>query len=274
VVIHGTPAPVSHEYHPTDDVYLDGRKIYNNYYLRVKGSGRTSFMRFSVDNLDTGKSSVVSAKLKVTAIESGYGTLKIYLGEQSSWSERYPRIWELPDPLQVLDELTAFFIAGRVYEFDVAGAVADNGVYNFILTHESSMTGVTFSSAEGWFPPELTVSTIRSEQPSPQETAEGGARIFSGDNFTGDPAKPLEPISLFPNPAKDKVTVDLVADESGFVTVEIYDQLGRPFFQKEWKNENQFLDLDLTPLNMDPGLYIIKVKKDGHPLETLRMFKQ
>jgi hypothetical protein len=80
---------------------------------------------------------------------------------------------------------------------------------------------------------------------------------------------------VYPNPVKDdQVTVDLGLEPSSFVTLEVYDQIGKPLMQKRWIPESQYIGLDLNSLNIDSGLYLIKVKQDGLPLKILRLMKE
>ncbi|MEX2232154.1 MAG: discoidin domain-containing protein [Cyclobacteriaceae bacterium] len=275
VVIDCTTAPEFHPVIASDDVYIDGRRIYNNNTLKVKSSGVKSFLRFTVSDLDVAKSPVTSAILKIKALESRYGTLRIYLGSETAWTENNPWPWNLPYAVKIMHSITTNFIKGQVYELNVRGAVADNGAYNFILAFENSNKGLSFSSTEGIFKPELTVETLRGATVDPiasplqpySTTRSDINEASKSDNSQGR-------IKLFPNPVIDKVTIDLGVEQSTFVIVEIFDGEGKPFFRNSWMNVNQFIDLDLSSAYMNPGFYFVKIKQDDGSVKTLRMIKK
>jgi hypothetical protein len=271
VVINCTTAPVFHSFTSTDDVYLDGKKVYNNNFLMVKYPAKKSYIRFSVAGLEVSKSPVISARLTLTAVTSGEGSLKVYLGDGKNWSESERIRTNLPLPVQILDTLTTNFISGQTYELDVLLAIADNGVYTFILAWEGGGVGQSFSSSEGGFQPELTIETLRGATVLPR--AESNMRLSTADPVLSE-HETLAGIYAYPNPVTDKVTVDLGLESSTFVTIEICDRVGRTFMQKAWMQTSQLIDLDLDQLDMEPGLYLLKVKHDGVPLKVLRLVKE
>lgn len=270
VVIHGTTAPVFHPFLATDDVYAEGTKVYDNRELKIKDPNRSAFMRFAVSDLVVEKSPVMSAKLRITATRNGYGTLKIYLGDQREWAEGSASHSDLPGPVQVLDTIAGNFVSGQVYDLNVTDVVRDNGVYNFILVLEDSKgAGVMFSSAEGLNPPELVVETLRGAEAL---DASSTGTMYLEDTYAEDSA--IAEVRLFPNPVNNQVRLDLGEVKSGFIGVEIADQEGVRYFKKGWKNEGQFVDVDLSTLQLEPGFYVLRLVQDGQPVTILRFVKQ
>ena len=165
----------------------------------------------------------------------------------------------------MLDTLIADFSSGQEYQLNITSAVTDNGFYNFILVSEDK-GGVQFSSAEGEFQPQVIVETTRGAEVAVIEIP--GSTDFPQELSATS-------VKLYPNPAvTDKVTVDLGVLASPFVSVEISDDAGVSFYRKDWKNSGQYLEIPLNELDIEPGLYFVKVKRDGMPLEILRMFKR
>jgi hypothetical protein len=275
VVINCTTAPINHPFIVSDDVYVDGRKVINNNLLRVKAMTQKSYLRATVSDLDVAKSPVISAVLKVKALENGYGTLRIYQGSDIIWTESNPWPWNLPYSVKILHSITGNFIKGEVYELNVRGAVVNNGAYNFIIVFENSKKSLSFSSTEGIYKPQLLVQTLRGATVDPlssplqpySTTRSGQTETSKSDNSQGR-------MKLFPNPVTDKLSIDLGVEESAFVIVEIYDGEGKPFYRNSWMNANQFIDVDLSAAQMNPGFYFVKVKQDDGSVKTLRMIKK
>lgn len=274
VVINCTTAPQFHRFNPTDDVYLEGNTIYDNKILKVKEPNRKSFIRFAVSDLDVLKSPVISARLKLTALEKEYGSLNIYLGEESNWSETNLSRFDLPRPVRILDTLPTNFISDQVYELNVLSAIPDNGLYNFILILEDTKRGISFSSREGEFQPELEIQTLRGAKlQTQQSTARSSKTNATVLSVSASSENSFKDIRLYPNPAKDKITLDLGFEQSAFVMVEICDQVGRTFYKKNWEDSTQFIELDINVPGMASGLYLVKVKQDTGPVKILRLVK-
>lgn len=265
VVIHATTAPIRNSFFASDDLYVDGKRVVDDASLKVKESRAQSYLRFEVQGLDVAKSPVVSATLKLTATSGGNGTVKIYLADDRAWSESDAGHADLPAAVRVLDTLIADFSSGQEYQLNITSAVTDNGFYNFILVSEDK-GGVQFSSAEGEFQPQVIVETTRGAEVAVIEIP--GSTDFPQELSATS-------VKLYPNPAvTDEVTVDLGVLASPFVSVEISDDAGVSFYRKDWKNSGQYLEIPLNELDIEPGLYFVKVKRDGMPLEILRMFKR
>lgn len=273
VQINCTTAPQTHLSSASDDVYLDGSRIFDRESLKLKEGKVTSYLRFEVSGLNVVKAPVISATLKLTALANGNGNVKIYLGDNRHWSESDSKASGLPQPVRVLDTLISGLFSGQQYELNVSSAIADNGVYNFILMAEGAKGNLTFSSAEGQFQPELSVVTLRGAVVG--STGETGFTVTSdGSDLSNVEESQEEVLDVFPNPVQDKITLDLgPGQSSAHISVEISDKAGKPFFQQHWVNAGQLIEIDLNAFDMEPGVYYLKVKQDEHPLRIIRMFK-
>lgn len=101
----------------------------------------------------------------------------------------------------------------------------------------------------------------------PENTKAGDLPVYE---ITQDPAKG---VVLYPNPAVDKVMLDLGSDHFAPVTIEISDQADKSLYRKNWEGETQFIDLDIPIPEMPSGIYLVKIKQKGHPLKILRLIK-
>lgn len=270
VLINCRTAPVLHTFLASDDLFVDGKKIVDDQSLKVRAPKVTSYLRFGVTGLDVLKSPVVSATLKLTALQNGNGSLKIYLGDDTDWSEANANLSTLPQTRYVLDTLITQLSVGETYELNVGSILADNGVYNFILVAQNSNGAMVFSSAEGQFKPELLIQTLRGADVGP--IIDPAVNLEATQSTDTDQSGAIE---VFPNPAvSDKITLHLGAMQSSLVSVEISDELGQSFFTKSWMDAGQRIEIDISSLGMQSGMYYLKVQRDGHPVEILRVFKR
>lgn len=92
---------------------------------------------------------------------AGSGTVKIYLGNYNNWDENSLTQFNSPAGQQEQASVNGQFSPEGIYEFDVAAAVAANGIYTFLVIFESACRRLEFSSCEGTFPPKLLIATLR-----------------------------------------------------------------------------------------------------------------
>lgn len=266
VVIQSTTAPVTHPFVTSDDLSSDGRKTFNTTSLKVKEARFTSYMRFTVSDLNVAKAPVISSRLKIRADESAYGTLNVYLGEEKTWTESADPSG-LPKPVKLLASVTNNFVAGQDYEIDLAHAVQGNGTFNFVLMGNGTPATLSFSSSEGSAGPELLVVTLRGATP----VTDASVRLSSGS--TTQEAQWMEEAQIFPNPITDHMTIGLSEKVIGLVSVEISDESGKPVFQQTWVDPEENIVIDLRNVDMHPGMYIVKLRQEGFASKTMRIFK-
>lgn len=271
VVIDCTTAPITEAFGPSADVYADGRRTYNNTVLKVRGGTALTYMRFDISGLNVGKYPVIDARLKVKAVQSGYGKIAVYMGDDIEWDETSRRD-ELPGRGRALTSLTANFTAGQVYEFDLGDAVPNNGILNLILLSSNAKVTIAFSSSETSTPPQVVVLTLRGGLP---ET--GDATTMMKADGTSEPAEVTsfeQEVKIYPNPFQDQIMVDLPEDTGGTVAVEILDRSGRHVYDQSWTSPGTSLVLNMQNLQLYSGMYILKLKQDGYVVKTLRVFKR
>ena len=147
----------------------------------------------------------------------------------------------------------------------IGDAVQDNGMLNIILVGPNG--GLTFSSSEGGNKPELRVVTLRGGLATEEMTTMTAKVETSTTNWQ-------EQLKVYPNPFEDNIAVAFEEEITGGMTVEVLDRNGRPVFSESRMNPGKSLTLDIRNLNMQPGMYFLKVKVNGIETRTLRIFKR
>jgi hypothetical protein len=89
-----------------------------------------------------------------------------------------------------------------------------------------------------------------------------------------DDISPAENVSLYPNPATDKVNVSFVLNEKAVVTVEIIDALGRVINSQTSEMSAGSQKMSLSTANLTPGVYNVKLQTEkGSHTERLTVIK-
>lgn len=266
VVITCKTAPVLQAFTPSADVYTDGSRVYDNSVLRTKYLQAISYLRFDLSGLNVSKLPVIGSKLTITAVQNGYGKVGVYLGRNTAWNET-SQVGELPGRGRALTSLTTNFVAGQKYELDLGDAVQDNGILNIILV--GTHAGLAFSSSEGGNKPELLLVTLRGGLATEEMTMMAATVETSATKTDWQ-----EQLKVYPNPFEDEIAVAFDEEITGGMTVELLDRSGRQVLTKSLTNPGKSLMLDIRHLNMQPGMYLLKVKVNGVELKTLRIFKR
>jgi hypothetical protein len=270
VIIICTTAPQTHLFHADADAYLEWGTVHNTTELKASRLKYISFIRFTTDTLAAAKAPAISASLKLMAVSGGTGTLKIYQGANIPWNEQYLRWYYRPWKVRLLDELTQEFQAGQEYEFNVLPAVRDSGTCTFILEYEDHGQHITFSSREGSFAPQLVVQTLRGATATSQLLAVETESAMTTTPIAGT-------ISIYPNPLEDKLTIEMRdVEETGTVSIELYDHLGSPFYRQDWSFDasNSSTTIDLKAFSLRPGFYMIKLRTKDNFLTTQKLYKK
>ncbi|MEM9443779.1 MAG: Ig-like domain-containing protein [Verrucomicrobiota bacterium] len=135
-----------------DDVFTEDGQAINDNSIRLENSSRArvAYLKFNIGGL-TGPPA--SAILQLEIIDSGNGTIRAFLGEDTSWSEENLGGLKSSPPLAV-SEITSIngpYIMGNILALDVTNAISGNGDVTLILTQDptSSSNDVGFASKEG-----------------------------------------------------------------------------------------------------------------------------
>lgn len=91
--------------------------------------------------------------------------------------------------------------------------------------------------------------------------------VMTPDDISGmaDDKVPVSWANIFPNPARNQITVSLSLDQSADVSVSIYDLTGKEvvFVPKQWLQSGTH-NLDVSVEGMTAGLYVVKINTDDH----------
>jgi len=88
-----------------------------------------------------------------------------------------------------------------------------------------------------------------------------------------DPA--LDAVSIHPNPATDRLTVELKKAKQGYITLQVSDLLGRIILEKNYNVNNSSTTLPIEIASWKPQLYFLKViGSDGKLLSVQKFIKQ
>jgi hypothetical protein len=137
--------------------------------LRVdssKSSHYETYVQFAVGTLP---GAIQHATLRLYDTTNGTGNGPSVYATSSAWAEKTITWKNRPAAGALLDNSDAFTSKTWV-EYDVTAAVAGSGTYSFAVRPDST-DGVTFSSREGAFPPQL-VLTVAPSTPTPTSTPE------------------------------------------------------------------------------------------------------
>lgn len=114
-------------------------------------------------------------------------------------------------------------------------------------------------------------------------TLTGGSMMITqgfqqGDLFNTDIIKPDLPtltIKMYPNPAGDKVTIEVSnRDAKGEFIVELYDLTGRKVLTKEFGQFVSQVPVDLPVSSLKPGIYMVQTKIGNRVGKVLKLIKE
>lgn len=142
---------------PSDDAYLENNTAFNNAHLKVEDDSRTrvSYLKFDVDGLAGFNVTSATLRLNVNG-DPGNGTITAYTGSHNSWTESSITSGNKPAAGVPLGSVSGNHAVGQWKEFDVTGAVVEDGELTFVVEIAAG-NDVWFSSSEGAASPELVI---------------------------------------------------------------------------------------------------------------------
>jgi hypothetical protein len=156
IVVEPFSARVTKTYRSIDDAYTEGGNGHNNQQLKVESNRRVAYLKFNVEGLPP---RVLKATLKITANgDPGNGTLRVFRGSHSDWSENKLAPTGAPARKILVGEMTGSVREGQIVEIDVTPLVTGNGTHTAILTLDKGGNDIWFGSDESSVKPELIVT--------------------------------------------------------------------------------------------------------------------
>ncbi len=260
--------------YPTHDSYTRGGFFYatrnfNNmpYLLVQEGSSNIdcfrSYIQFDLSSLD---GSVEAAWIKLTVTSDGLTgdtsvPVAMYQLEEDSWDESSLN-WKLtPEEGRRLDRRDAVQTLEAVYAWDITSFIKEeiksDMIASLLVKTTNSGHMVKFGNREGSNPPVLTVITgMGTKVENPRVTMPKTTQLYQN----------------YPNPFNPITTISYFIEKDGFVTLKIYDILGREIktlvddFQYSGKYKYNF-EAD----NMASGLFFYKLHVRNEYIKIRKM---
>ncbi|MFL1897192.1 G8 domain-containing protein [Aquimarina sp. 2-A2] len=228
--------PVTNNLAPIHDAYLQGSTRFNTADLRVESGNRIGYLLFDLSTLS---GTVNKAELRLTVgSDSGNGSVKVYLGNGTNWTESNLSNSNKPGKGTLLASKNTSYTTNGTYIWNLDG-LAVGGKLSLIVEHTLG-NDVSFWSKEGNKKPELVVTTNNSRQASILSTK--GAENVK--------------ISMYPNPVKSDV-LSIGGLENQKIFIQVFSLTGRRVLYKEIKNTKVY---QLAVGKLEAGRYILTIK--------------
>jgi hypothetical protein len=141
-----TAAGAQRYFLPRDDAFLQNGQPVNSGQLSVKPGNRITFLKFDVSGVGA---DARSATLKLTENgDVGNGTLRVYKGSHSNWTETSITLDNAPGKQGELDSVSGSVKVSQTVEFDVSSLITGDGVYSVIVDMDKGGNDIAFSSKE------------------------------------------------------------------------------------------------------------------------------
>ena len=139
-----------------DDACIDGNKVINNKFLKLKGQEQTSILKFDLINLPP---RIVDARLRLTVLgDGGSGTLKLFAGSHTHWRGARMRKSSAPKPNGLIGSLDVDVAEGDIVEIDANKLLKGPGLHSLVLTLEEGGDDIWFGSLESAVGPKLVLT--------------------------------------------------------------------------------------------------------------------
>jgi hypothetical protein len=203
--------------------------------LRVEEGNRVTYLKFDTGMLN---GEIVDAELRMqVASDPGNGTLEVFLGSDSDWTETNLNGSNKPLELgNAIGEITGTHSLGQTKVWNLDFSQFNGGVITLIVKH-SNGNDVAFASDETSQAPELTIVT---------EATEG-----SGESMS------FNELRLSPNPANNQIGIGFENPES-VGAVFVYDITGKLVLATRKDNNRSVGEYQLDVSQLTQGVYFIR----------------
>lgn len=141
---------------PSEDAHSDYDEFFDDIYLKVEHGRRTSLLKFEVPE----GGEILAAKIRITqSVDPGEGSLRVWEGSHSDWSERTLSAETMPSAVRRIAERSGWVGLDQAIELDVSSLVREAGAYTVLLSLEDEDSNdIWFGSKESATPPELILT--------------------------------------------------------------------------------------------------------------------
>ena len=155
---HGATLTNTLSFDPIDDANLDGATRQNDQYLRVRGSSRVSYLKFSVTGL-SGAVRTATLRLQENG-NTGSGTFRFHRGSHNNWTETTLSTATAPAADGEVGSFTGSINSGQILNIEITPLIVGDGTYSVIINQDAGGNDVRFGSKESTRKPQLTIETI------------------------------------------------------------------------------------------------------------------
>ena len=81
-------------------------------------------------------------------------------------------------------------------------------------------------------------------------------------------------LKIYPNPVSNNLSINLEGIESRILHANLIDVMGRNIELKMGRNDDSFVDLDLSQNSLKPGAYVLRLQFDNQQTANIRLLKK
>ena len=234
-ICEGTPqgTTTTIELSAIDDAYLQGSTRFNTDELRVENGNRVTYLKFDLSSI-AGNIMDATLQLKVGS-DAGSGTIAIQEGNSNNWTENNLSNSNKPSSTGQIGTKNTTYSAQAVHTWDLNNYSFSGNQVSLLVVHTSG-NDVSFKSDE---------NSDTAGKPKLILTVEASASIPTIESRT----KIDEPISIYPNPTRDLLTIKGIDQES---FIRVTDISGKTLLEVRGQRQ-----IDVS--HLAAGLYFIKI---------------
>jgi len=141
---------------PLDDLYTDGGQIINSDELRMSGSNRKTYLKFDLSSIPA---SALSSQLTFSVgDDAGDGTITLFAGSHSQWSEATATLEQLPSESHTVGTLAGQFPTGSQHQISVELSLLGDAKETIVATMGATDNDASILSLQSDSIPTLEVT--------------------------------------------------------------------------------------------------------------------
>ena len=166
---------------PINDSYLKGSTNYNAAIVRLKEYERNAYLMFDLSQID-GEITSATLQFKVNRY-SGSGTINVYWGKGTAWTENNLSLQNRPIPYGHLGSINKSYPLGSTQKISLKASSLGPEKTTLILLHRDG-SELAFDSGESSNPPKLTVTYSSSGSTAKTQTVPKGYYVTTNGKST------------------------------------------------------------------------------------------
>lgn len=188
---------------------------------------------------------------------------------------KYPQV---PTNLKAVAQNGAIELTWDAASGDVDGynVYRRNEKGEYKKANDDVITTTSFTDNTNWFSGKYTyaVRSVKLETtPSGSYFNVGGGAMTDVDHVNGLEGVSISPLSIYPNPVKDWLSVNFETSFNGTLELGVHDLLGKEVVDGNFRAQmGSAPKLDIAHLHQ--GVYVLVIKKEGLVINTMRFYKE